>query len=730
MTMQRTSDFNAAMSDDELAPQQSENVLDFREILAAAFRARYVILGIMAACIIAGIIITLMTTRQYEGVATVEVRQEAAKVLGTEDDREPAQSKLDIDRFLDTQVGIVRSRMVAIAVADELGLFRNDFLEKMKADDEIDQQVFLSPEQARREAVIQALTENLAVGYTGQTRILTIHFYSPDPALSAKVANSYASSYIRSNLRRKSESSSYALEFLQRQLREAQARLEESEQSLIEYGRRTQIVDASNAAGESGQSQNQQPRSLITARLVQLNESYSAAVANRIAAEQRWRRIAKLPVMSIPEVLGNQAVQGLVETRASLEAELREQLKTKQDDYPTVVQLRARLDEINRQTNVLAGSIRNSVESGYEVARNQESRLKSELETLKSETLAEQGQSIQLSILRREADTNRAQYEALLRRYNQLNAESGVQANNLAIVDRAVIEPKPSSPRISLNIALSILAGLVLSVLYLLAQVHLFDRIRTPNDVTERLRLSFLGAIPVVDDVLEEMGDPKSEVGEAVNLVRTALSLSSEDGAPRTAMVTSVQPSEGKSNSVIAVAIGFSRIGKRVLLIDCDLRRPNIHRRLDLSNKAGVSSVLSAQSDFASSIQHTRFERVDALTSGPIPPNPVDLFMGSHFDEMLEAARERYDIVLLDAPPMLSLADSELLATHIEQCIFVIESGRNSRKAVNQATERLERNGAQITGVVLTKYNPGEMGYGYNSHYAYQYRYGNTETPS
>lgn len=707
--------------------EESESSIDLREIYAALFRSRFILMGIVAACLIVGIAVTLLMTRKYDGIATVEVRQEAEKVLGTEADREGASTKIDVERFLDTQLDLVRSRMVAIAVAEELGLFRPDFLETMKIDAKPEADGVLTEQEARRELVIKTLMDNLDVSYTGQTRILIIRFVSPDARLSARIANAYANNYIKSNLERKSDSSSYALNFLRSQLNEAQARLEESERASLEYARRTRIVDASNAAGTGTGTESNQPQSLITAQLVQLNEAYSSAVAARVAAEQRWRQTASMPLLNIPEVLSNQAVQGLLEQRATVEAEYKEQLETRKAEFPTVRQAAAKLKEIDRQLNALTRNIRGSVESQYQVARSQEQQLQRQLDDLKGRTLLEQNQSIQLSILRREADTNRQQYESLLRRFNQLNAESGVQANNLGVVDRAVAKSKPSSPNVILNILMSLIAGVVFSGLYLIAQMQLFDRIRTTVDVTDRLRLPLLGAIPHSDDVIEDMVDQKSAIAESFNLVRTGLAMSSQGGAPGTAMMTSTQASEGKTSCCVSLAIGFSRLGKSVLLIDLDLRRPNVHRLVNLPNKAGASSVLSGQATAQSVIQSSSYPGLDVMTAGPIPPSPTDLIMGSQLDSLLAEMRTVYDLVLIDSPPVLALADAEILSNRIDTTMFVIESGRNSRKAVLNATNRIVRNGANIAGVVLTKYDPGELGYGYSSEYAYAYDYSSSK---
>lgn len=710
---------------DESAFGANDNsVIDLRELYATIYRSRFWIAGIMALCLAAGIVATLLMTRQYEGVASVEVRQEAEKVLGTESDRETAATKVDVERFLDTQLDIVRSRYVTVAVAEELGFFRNDdFLNVMKVDPETESDGILSEQESRRELVIETLLDNLSVGYTGQTRILAIRFYSPDPRLSSRIANAYATNFIRGNLTRKAESSSYALEFLKGQLTEAQSRLGKSEQDALDYARRTRIVDASNAARTEG-SQSTQPQSLVTAQLVQLNQAYSKAVAERIAAEQRWGRISGLPLLNTPEVLQNQAVQGLLEKRAVVEAEYREQLETRQEGMPEVRKVAARLTEIDRQLNAVARNIRGSLEGEFQIAQRAESKLKSTLEQLKGQTLTEQNQGIQWSILRREADTNRQQYEALLRRFNQLNAESGVQANNLAIIDRATVDPEPAWPKVPLNIGLALVAGLVLSAIYLIAQVQLFDRVRTSVDVMDRLKLPLLGAIPNVENVIEQMRDRKSAVSEASNLIRSGVSMSSSDGGPRSIMLTSVQASEGKSSTCISLAIGFARLGKRVLLVDLDLRRPNVHRLLSLNGKTGASDILSGQVSARDVIQKSAFENLDVITGGKIPPSPTELIMGTQFQSFLVDMMKVYDMVLIDSPPVLALADAQILASQVEATLFIVESGRNSLKMVQSAVSRIVANGGKMGGIVLTKYDPGKQGYGYYGDYAYEYSYG------
>ena len=703
------------------ASLNTQRSFSLREVWAAIYRSRFWIAGIMAACVAAAIAYSLLTTRLYDGKVSIEIRQEAEKVLGTEADRESGASKGDTDRFLQTQLDIIRSRGVANAVAEALGLYRgNAFLDAMKIEPAEGGTLRQTPQELHRDQVQQALIGNLKVEYTGNTRIANLRFRSPDPRLSMQVANSYADNFIRSNLDRKFDSSRYALDFLRNQLAEAQRRLEGSEREALGYARQTRIVDASNAASTAGGSS--APQSLVAAQLVQLNQAYTTAVADRINAQQKWDSTRSLPSLNIPEVLQSPAIQSLLEARATANAEYRQQLATRQADYPGVQQAAARLAETNRQIELVARNVRESARSAYEIARAQEERISRQLDSLKSNTLSEQNQSIQLSILRREADTNRQQYEALLRRFNALNAEAGVQTNNLSIVDRAQLDEAPAWPKLPLILALAIIAGTLLSGVFVIVREQLFDAIRLPDDVTERLRLTLLGSVPETDTPEEDLTSPKSAVSEAYSSIRTGLALL-ENGMPKTVMFTSTQASEGKSSACRAVAISLSRLGRTVLVIDADLRRPNAHRLFGLSNRAGVSTLVSGQATLDEVIQHSDIPGVDLIAAGDVPPSPSELINSKPFAQLIAQQADRYDIVLVDSAPVLGLADAVILSNQIEATVFIIEAGRNTVRGANFALTRLRRGGANVVGAVLTKYDPGRLGYGYGDEYGYGYKY-------
>ncbi len=697
----------------------TSKAFSLREIWAGVYRSRVWIGLIMAACILGAFAYSLLATRLYKSEVSIEIRQEAEKVLGTEADREGAASKSDTERFLQTQLEIIRSRGVAQAVAENLGLYRGDaFLDTMKVKAAETGTPNQTLQQLHREQVEQALIAHIDVEYTGNTRIAELTFISPDPKLSARVANAYAESFIRSNLTRKFDSSSYALEFLRNQLQGAQQRLEKAERQALGYARRLRLVDPSNAAGSVAGT----PQSLLSAQLIQLNQAYSNALADRIAAEEKWQRTQALPDLRVPEVLSNPTIQTLLQQRAQTAATYRQQLSTRQADYPTVVEASAQGREFDSQIKTIARNVRDTVKSQYDIAQSREKKLLSQIEELKGTTLDEQSQGIQLSILRREADTSRQQYDSLLRRYNSLNAEAGVQTNNLNIIDRAEISESPSWPKLPLILALAIFVGLLLSFVCVVLREQLFDAVRLPEDITDRLNLPLLGSIPQTEDIEGDVSDPKSSVSEAFNSVRTSLALS-EGGMPRTVLFTSSQAGEGKSSSCHALALSIARLGRSVIIIDADLRRPNAHRLFGVKNQHGLSNVLAGLLPIEQAVQTPSKDGVDLLTAGEIPPNPSELVNSPQFMKLVTGLADRYDVVLIDSAPVLGIADAVILSTEVEATVFVIEAGRNSIRGATNALSRLRRGGGNLAGALLTKYDPGKLGYGYGNDYSYEYRY-------
>lgn len=693
---------------------------DLMAIYAALHRNRWWMLAILLATLMVGIAITLLSTPIYRATASVQINQERERVLGTEN-KEDVSTLMDAERFLQTQLDILRSRTTAIAVAEESNLFGSEaFLDAMGEEAVTNAGPKQTLEEAKREQVIKILRDNLSLDLPIDSRVVQIGFDSSDPRLAARVSNSFADSFIRGNLQRRFNSSSYARDFLRQQLEAAQLKLARSERAAVDYAQSTDIVDT------SGGAQNvQRPKSSLTIdSLVELNQKLAVAVAQRIEAESRWTRVRSVPLLSLPEVQSNEAIQRLVQQRAELEAAYREEAERRKEDYPSMRRADARIDQLEREIQQIAGNIRQGVRSEFEIAQSAEQALRTQVSNFRKQSQEEQSDAVQLSILEREADTNREQYDFLLKRYNELTAEAGVQSNNLSVVDRAIPPSKPVSPNVALNILGALIAGTFFAAAFAVLRESLFSMIRTPDDVARTLHLPVLGAVPDGGDAMqvrEVLSDPKSPFSEAINSIRTALLLSSRNGLPASLAFTSTQPGEGKSTTCYALAYALVRSGKRVLIVDADLRRPNQHKILSIKNGKGLSDLLTKSASLSEVIVKESSSGVHLITAGPIPPSPSELIETDNLMQLIEQCQHDYDCILLDCPPVLGLADAIVAASAVEGVIYIAESGRNHSRGASTSVQRLKGSGAQIIGAIVTRFVSDSTGYGNAYAYAYSY---------
>ena len=699
--------------------EEEDDGIDLRSIWAAIYRNRYLILAIVALSLIVGAASVLLMPPTYRAKASVEIDQRSTRVLGTEDP-DPSVSGTEMDRFLQTQIDILKSRAQASRVADSLQLAANDdFLRAMGKTPVVGE-----AERVKRAKVVSALQSGLDVALPRTSRVVDINFESRRPDVAARIANSYADNFISGNLQRRFDTSAYSRSFLQNQLGLTKGRLEQSERALIAYSRSAGLIDASTGAAQPGDGSG--PRSLTTANLVQLNAAYSTARSQRVQAQQRWQQAQATPLMNLPEVLSNPAIQNLTQQRAQLDAAYQQQLQRRKREHPEVQQAAAQIKELDRQITALAEGIRSSIRDQYLTAQRQEGALRGNVGQLKGETLSEQDRGVRYNILKREVDTNRELYDGLLQRYKEISAQAGITSNNISVVDRAEPPGSPVSPRPVINMTIAGLAGLVLALLLVFAREIFDDALRAPEDVDYKLGLPLLGIAPRLRRravAARELLNPRSALSEGYHAIGASVQLSSGDGAPASLLVTSSRSGEGKSTSALAIARDFAIAGKQVLLIDADLRNPSLHATLGLPNRAGLSNVLAQHRNVDEVVQPTNTPGMSFLASGPLPPNPAGLLASSNFVNLLAALRDRFDHVVIDSPPVLGLADAPQLAAAADGTILVVEANRAHRGAAKAALRRLLRARSNVLGAILSKFDPRKIGQREYYDGAY-YRYG------
>ncbi len=704
-----------------IAPESTDTMsegFDLRQIVAVVRTHMLWIVAIMAVSFVLGIVVTMLQTPQYTANSSVQIDDAAAQVLQNGQDIQASSSMYDTDRFLNTQLDVLKSRALARRVADRLKLYDNArFRTAMGA-------AATAPNAVSREdlenGTIGMLRAHMNVSLPRQSRVANISFVSADPRVSADVANAYATEFIQANLQRKFESSDYARQFVAQQLDVAKQRLETAERDLNAYARSAGLIRARDVSAD-GKSTSSSDASVTTASLMQLNASANSARASRIEAEARWHAVSGGNGLNSKEVLSNDAVQTLLARKAEVDAKLREERSRHLDEHPNVIRLLAQLDSINQQLGAVVSGVRNSIQQEYRAAAQAEQDLNRQVSALKNDTLNEQDRGVRYAILAREADTSRTMYDGLLQRYKELTAAAGIANSNIALIDKAQVPRSPSSPILLLNLAYALFAGLVITAVLVFIRLQLDDAVRVPEDVEHKLGLPVLGIIPKLfnEAPRDLLADPKSSLSESYNSLRGAIGFATANGAPRILLVTSASAGEGKSTTSYALARGFAKLGKKVLLVDVDMRRPSSHRQFEVDNDIGLSTVLVGQAMLGDAIRTSPFDGLSFLTSGPIPPSPTELLASPRMLALIEDALARFDMVLLDSPPILGLADAPLLSSLAEGTLLVLESDRNRRGVLKGTLRRLRLARGRVIGVALTKFDAAHA-----SSYTYYYGYG------
>ena len=686
-----------------------------RHVLSVARRNVWLISAIVALFIIAAAIITILTMPKYTATSSIEIANEPQQVLGEQFEQSTEQSdSWDIDRFLITQVTILESRSLADRVAQKLNLYSDPrFFNAMQ----VDQNQFQT-RSALRNGVLSLLAGNLEVALPGDSRIVEIKFTSTDRQVSAQVANAFATEFIQSNLQRRFDSSSYARTFVQEQLNEARARLEQSEQALNDYARSASLIRTRDNSDEGNDS-----NSITTASLLQVNEAANSAQAQRVVAQSRWNAERAQPLLSSPAALSSPVVQELQKRRGELATSLQNARERYLDDHPSVQRLSQDLANVSAQLTEAATQARDAVRAQYVAARSAENELRQRVNQLEGASLQEQDRAVRYNTIAREADTNRSIYEGLLQRYRELNASAGITASNVSIIDTAEPPVSPSSPNVMLNMMIALILGGLTAGAIVFLKEQLDDRIRIPEEIEQKVGVNLLGVIPkaIEEDPVEELRDPKSPIAESYSALRSSLLYSTREGLPPLVLVTSAQPSEGKSTTSYAIARSMALIGKRCLLIDADLRRPSVHKLAGLDNKIGLSSILVGEKSPEEAIQAGDLPNFFIMPSGPVPPSPAELLSSSRLTALFQTLRGQYDSVFIDSAPVLGLADSPGLSALADGVLLVVEANRGRGGQLKSAVRRLRMMKPTILGAVLTKFDPSAAGNAYTTYYQYDY---------
>ncbi len=725
----------------DVSPEESPRLLDYWNII---LKRRWAVLTCLLIVFTTVAIGTFKEKPLYAGRVLIEINPEEPQVLSFQQIAQTGPS-WDIQSYRETQYRILRSRSLAERVVRDLRLYQypefyqsHNYLGLVTKDPkEIPSASDPNPPDPNSDAYRNSLSnfmKMMGVSPVERSNLVEVSFYSQDPSLAARIANQLGEDYIDQNLQVKWNEALKASEWLSGRLVELKSKLKSSEDALQAYAAKNSILFIQNAVSAQAQS-------MANARLEQLEEEYTKAQADRAKKEALYSLIQAGKVQDLPGTLDNRLIQTLEQTLSDLKREYSELTATVKPGYPKAMALKKQIDTLQANLDRQKQALTQNISQEYEAASTREKYLSTLISQQEQLVDVVSQKTIQYNILKREVDTNRSLYDGVLQRMKEAQVAAGLNASNIMVVDPAQVPKGPSKPRVVFNLALGFILGLSLGIGLAFFQEYLDNTLKTPDEVESLLRLPSLGLIPSIHlngsskQGLATLGNGSNGsyglalqknpmAAEAFRSLRTSILLSANP-IPKILLVTSALPGEGKTTTTVNLGATLASLGSKVVIVDCDMRRPSCHRATGVKNSPGFVQCLTGRVQLSEAILPVDgVPNLSIIPCGPIPPNPAEVLSSPLTAELLKRLLAEFEYVLVDSPPILSVADSRILATITDAVVLVTRAYETPYEVVRRARALLYGAGARILGVALNDVNIHKESYGGKYGYYQQYGYG------
>ncbi|MBE0660349.1 MAG: polysaccharide biosynthesis tyrosine autokinase [Bryobacteraceae bacterium] len=667
-------------------------------------------------------VVSFRLTPVYESTATLYVdRQEARGIVGQESQAQ-TYSNLDAESFLASQIRLLQSDSVVRPVAQRYNLLERE-QQFNRAED--------SSDRVTRAKDAPIVLKQLRIARPPNTYLLQVSYRSTDPQLAADVANQIAQSYIEHTYNIRIRSSQSLSKFMEKQIEELRAKMESSSSRLASLERELNVINP------------EEKTNILSARLLQLNTEYTRAQADRVTAEAQLNQAASGSLEVAQVSSQGDAIKRLIERRDEVSERFAEAKSHYGVNHPEYRKLQAQFRELERQVDATRLNALKRVEVQFNEARAREQMLEKSVAETKAEYDKLNLRSFEYQRAKREADADKNLYDELNRKIREAGINAGFQNNMVRIADTARPGWKPVFPKIPLNLALAFLFSTLLAFGVAILTDTMDNTIRDPEQVSRTLRTHIVGTLPSVKNpkeltlsnsiplpappdsaasavlVTKPRERQLSTYDEAIRTIRNSILLTDFDRRLRTLLFTSATASEGKSTTAGHLASAHAEQKKRTLLIDCDLRRPSQHKLFGLPLSTGLSNVLNGETNWrAAIIESEANPNLHIITAGPPSRRAADL-IGTLLGPIMEEMARDYDLVILDAPPLLGFAESLQMASAADGVVVVTRAGETSRKAVAAAISTLGHLRANVLGLVLNQVKKS-----HSDHYYYYGYYG------
>jgi len=707
-------------------------------------RRRPLVLACLAAVVGAVVLLTLVSTPLYRATATLQIQRHGPDILTHKDVLSVDPSWADYQDFYQTQYKILQSRSVLRLAAERLDLVnRPEFGDRRKspvarmvawvrervgpADDGADPADPPDP-------AIGYLEAGLTIQPVRSSHLVKVSFTDRDAGLARDVANAIAAAYQEFSLRSRYSATAQASDFLTKQVAQVQAELGAKERELQQASADKAILALRDDTTD-----------ITSQALADLSAQYVAAKGRLALAEARLAAILGASPDALPEVLASPLILALKSKYADVERARSQLAERFRDDWPALRQvdeeLRQARARLELETESIARQVREVATTDHTRARGEVFSLGRGVEEQKLEVQRVNRDAIEVASLKSEIETRRRFLDDLVNRQSETEVSDRLrdtQASNVHVVDPAETPRVPVSPRKRFNLLVGVLLGLLAGVGAAFLADHIDNTVKGEHDLERTADLPVFGHVPLFEPLravsagsgskigsqhpigLASWLDPRSGFSEAFRNLRTSLLLASPDRPPRVIVVTSCEPGDGKSTVSVNLAIVLTQLGRRVLLVDADLRRPRLHRIFGVGNNAGLSSLMTGNATFEDVVQDCEMPGLALIPSGPLPPNPSELLQSASLQAMLDRSRDRgeWDHVILDSPPAVQVADSLILGARADATILVVRAAKTARESLVAGVARLRQAHVNVSGAVLNAVREKD---GYYYHYKYRY---------
>lgn len=743
--------------------EDKKKEIDLMEYWQIILKRKWVIVTVAGSLIFLVGVLSFLATPIYESTSTLLIEERTSKMLSIEEAFRYQSPVVRDLSFFNTQLELLKSKSLVERVARKLNILsRPEFgsgkkqkksllasvkalitfrwiASKKKSKDGKLRSLF--PENPYSD-IANAIRGGIKIRPIRDTKLVKVSYSSPFPVLSAEMVNTLSEEFISFSIEKRYERTQQASDFFSVQIATLREDLAVKERELQRYGKDKELFFLGDK------------ESAAVNKFADLNRAYTQAQIGRIKAEAAYRELKDLDIDALPQSMDNPVVRQRTAEYTRIKNEYEEKSKIFKPSYPEMVQLKARLDSMKEELKKAV----DAAESEYGAFLKREYSLKSLLDKQKENVARMNSSAILYNSLKIEVENKRRLLNSLVEKQNEtLVSEKlgGIEAGNISIIDKAEVPKYPISPKKKLNLIMAFFLGVFGGICICFALEYFDNTVKGPEDVEKLTGLASLGVIPYLDpeeagkkkrdsyylgykysygkenpgeeDALSNIKEielvnylyPKLSISEDYRTVRTSILLSNSETPPKTIAISSTLPKEGKTATVVNMAVSFSQLEERVLVVDSDLRKPRLHRVFKTRNVGGLSGYLTGKISLKDAIQKTSIKNIWILPSGLIPPNPAELLNSRKMKEMIEEIKNGFDVILFDTPPVLAVIDGVIVSSLADSTVLVINAGKLIQKPFLNAVEELRHAKIKIIGVIFNGLKVRKGNYFYMDSYRY-----------